>query len=303
MPQKLVNPSDLPLTDYACFYGNRLGNEAIAIAFTRENEEPGFIGWYESDPHEEISTAVLHEACRWLREKGKSTATGPMEGVTWNTYRFLIDSSQPIFKGEPEHPPWYPEFWKRAGFTEDQEYISKIFPVDQNPQDESKPSGDFEFIRITPADVGAYMNHLRKMTNQCFRINPFFAPMPPEWFNPSYQQIVDNLPEGFIRLAVNTSGNPAGFILTYPDQPGPEIEDPLDHQPRLVLKTLAVDPSVQQRGLGTALVNEAWKIARESGIPWMIYALMHSDNPSTRITPELKPHLIRRYVLMTRKLL
>lgn len=298
----LVNPEQLPLKDSVSFYGNRLGNEAVATVFIRENEEPGFIGWFDSDPDEQAAIAVLDEACMWIQKKQKNRAVGPMDGVTWGNYRFLMDEGPAIFRGEPSHPDWYPEYWRKAGFHTEHQYISKIFPVNTDAPKAENKNPDFEFIHITKAQVEGYMDDLREMTNYCFGINPYFTPMPTEWFNPSYRQIVDSLPEGFIRLAVDKSGKPVGFILTYPYQPDLNLNDPLNHQPRLVLKTLAVDPSIQKKGLGTALVNEAWNIAREHRIPWMIYALMHSGNPSTRISPELTPHLKRQYELLKKDL-
>jgi hypothetical protein len=69
----------------------------------------------------------------------------------------------------------------------------------------------------------------------------------------------------------------------------------------VIVKTVAVDPSVSGIGLGGMLVDLVQRSAREMGYCRIIHALMHETNLSRRIS-ERYARTIRRYALFSRSL-
>ncbi len=74
-----------------------------------------------------------------------------------------------------------------------------------------------------------------------------------------------------------------------------------DSGPRLVLKTLAVQPQLRRLGLGKLLVERANWAARQTGYAQVIHALMQDDNVSARLRAE-HTRVFRRYTLFVRDL-
>ena len=95
---------------------------------------------------------------------------------------------------------------------------------------------------------------------------------------------------------MNTAGELGGYCLCFPDILAPELK-------QFVVKSLAVDPSVQRASLGTALLAEAHERALGMGLTGgAIYALMHSDAHSTALSERAAGQVFRRYGLFEKTL-
>src|SRR2546423_463105 len=86
----------------------------------------GYIGHYAvTDPR--AAPQILALACDRLAARGCTLAVGPMDGNTWQRYRFLTErGSEPPFFLEPDNPDEWPRQWAEHGFTPLAEYYSAL---------------------------------------------------------------------------------------------------------------------------------------------------------------------------------
>src|SRR5581483_1650498 len=79
------------------------------------NHRVGLIGQFQAG---DVASSIelLNDACKILAEKNCTLAVAPMDGSTWNRYRFISRSdSRPAFFLEPQNPSFFPEHFHKAG--------------------------------------------------------------------------------------------------------------------------------------------------------------------------------------------
>jgi len=69
----------------------------------------------------------------------------------------------------------------------------------------------------------------------------------------------------------------------------------------LILKSMAVHPVLRSLGLGSWLIAQVQESAAAAGMDRIIFALMHDENNSARISAKYA-NVIRRYTLYSRAL-
>lgn len=302
----LPDPDDaLGVADYG-FPGYRLwvtedeaGKARIAAFVTKQHEE-GFLGWFECSGSFDHTRSCLNASLEWLGAQGVLQAVGPMNGLTWDSYRFTLHNSV-LFMGEPQHPSFYPEHWERYGFRVGERYFSRILaadPITPCTQEDLQAQLVEHSARLEPVNRDLYERHaagLHKLLNQAFtRIkNPYFVPISYEAFRARFDPLVDRLPEGFTYLIFNEQEQPIAILLTYPAQ-----FDTDERDWALVTKTIAIDPGLQKLKLGSRLIRYATWLAQQNGLPYQVLAMMHEDNPSMFFLNKHEPKQIRQYVLM-----
>ena len=122
-----------------------------------------------------------------------------------------------------------------------------------------------------------------------------YTPMAAEAFHAMYAPIHPMVDPRLVLTAYAPSGDAAGFCFTIPDRLNPDLRT-------FVIKTLAVDPTYRQAGLGSWLVGSAHSIAHDLG--WTaggIHALMWTGSHSRDISKHAG-RIFRRYALFEKDL-
>ena len=92
-----------------------------------EKGAAGLVGLYEAAPEYEITQRLLDTAIAFLKEQGCTYIWGPMAFSIWHSYRFKTDCwEDPPFMGEPQNPPYYPEFFEKYGFALSEQWESNV---------------------------------------------------------------------------------------------------------------------------------------------------------------------------------
>ena len=103
----------------------------INPGMTLEEGAAGLVGLYEAAPDYEITRQLLDTAVAFLKDQGCTYIWGPMAFSIWHGYRFKTDYwEDPPFMGEPQNPPYYPEFFKKYGFALSDQWESNIVSRD-----------------------------------------------------------------------------------------------------------------------------------------------------------------------------
>lgn len=252
---------------------------------------------------EESAKVLLDAACGHLAAQGCTLAVGPMNGNTWRGYRFVDESGgRPPFLLEPRNPVPYPAWWRAVGFGELSSYSSSVMELDGS--EAVPPTLKERIIRsgitIRPLDQDRYEEELatiHDLSLRSFTNNFLYTPLGRESFVSSYLKVKQHVDPQFVRIA-ERDGAPCGFVFGIPDLEAVARGE----RPAVIVKTLAVDPSSRSAGLGSLLVDELHRIAREKGYTEAIHALQHQANTSLKITGRHEGRAFRRYVLFAKPL-
>jgi GNAT superfamily N-acetyltransferase len=265
-------------------------------------ERLGAVGHFEAGDGESAEL-LLSALMQRLRKQGCTLAVGPMDGNTWRRYRFMSEpGNEPPFFLEPWNPPAYPEYFLQAGFTPLAHYTSARV-TDLSVRDERIPRA-VERLRAAgvswrPLNQDRFEEELKsiyRLSVKSFVENFLYTPISEQEFLAQYLAIAPYVrPE--LTLMAEQEGKLLGYLFGIPDlnrSGRGEIDT-------FIVKTVAVLPGRRSAGLGSVLVAESHRIAREQGYRYAIHALMHESNQSKNISAHYA-HGMRRYTLYQKRL-
>jgi len=267
-----------------------------------EDGKVGLIGYFYASSVE-AGCGLLRLACDRLREVGCELALGPMNGSTWRPYRLVLGNhGRPSFFMEPKNPEEWVESFKSAGFSVDSDYTSAVVDLGVGGPDLDRIRRDFAGmgLRMRPLHADRYLAELEAihaLSVEAFANNPWFTPQSFDDFRGGYERLQEHIVPEFV-LAAECGDRLEGFVFGLPDLNALAAW----RKPALIVKTLAVHPRSRFRGLGTILVDEVQKRAREAGYEEAIHALQHVGNPSVRLGGRFNPIVFRHYALFRRRL-
>ncbi len=259
-------------------------------------ERIGLIGHYaaESAPH---AAQILSAACAELARHGCTLAVGPMDGNTWRRYRLLTGrGEEPPFFLEPDNPDDWPLHFEAQGFIPLARYYSSLNEDIRRPWPIHPVSG----FAIRPLDLGQIdveLHRIWRMAIASFTGNFLYSPIDETEFGAMYARLLPMVKPDLVLIA-ERDANPAGFCFAVPDVLQARRGAPVD---TFIVKTLAILPEYQGRGLGTVMVARVNEAAAQLGFRRCIHALMHEDNPSRRIGKGFLRDF-RRYTLYAKPL-
>ena len=262
----------------------------------------GVVGHYAS-AGDEAAAALLEAAEERLRNAGCTIAIGPMNGNTWRSYRFVVGGSEcaPFFL-EPTNPRDWPAQFENAGFSVLASYFSSLNTDLARPDPrleaiEESVAGAGVTIRPAKADLRAELKSIYGVSQVSFRQNFLYTEIPESEFVAMYEPVLPvTRPE--LVLVAERAGQCVGYIFAIPDLAqqvrGPAIDT-------FIIKTVAVLPLQDIRGLGTLLVARAQQAGHAQGYRNCIHALMFEDNISRKISNHYA-FVMRQYALFAKVL-
>jgi GNAT superfamily N-acetyltransferase len=277
----------------SCWWG---GTAAV------DGEPIGVIGHYAASDAA-AGVHVLSHACARMADAGRGLAVGPMDGNTWRRYRFVVERGpEPPFLLEPDNPDEWPRQWSDAGFAPVATYTSAL--NDDLSRDDARTPAALERLRdagitiraFDPGRAEADLRRLYALSLVSFSRNFLYTPIGEAEFLAQNRAVLPFVkPE--LMLVAERGDSLAGFIFGIPDvlqgRRGAAIDT-------VILKTIAVDPSIGGMGLGGALIDLVQREARQLGFRRAIHALMHETNVS-RTMSDRYARTIRRYALFSRR--
>jgi GNAT superfamily N-acetyltransferase len=265
----------------------RSGEEIVARCATFEREDlPGtlFFGWYESIEELTASQILIEAVISDAWSKSFRSIIGPLNGTTWQQYRFAEDSGE-TFMGDVYHKPWYDRQMRAHGFSTCQTYHSS--------SGELTPLEHRSAVKIRNLESEAFEDELRLLHDislRSFDRNAFYTPISLEHFSAMYSGMRALIDPRLVKIAL-LNDEPAGFMFAYPDRFAPH---------RLVMKTVAVLPEYRGRGVSTAMDSAIRSTALSLGYWQAVYALYEANNVSARLAKASR--VLRTYHLYDRLL-
>lgn len=277
-------PDDKHLTACVVVLRNATPVGRCAFYFDMDPRDDGartaMVGSYECINDPEVAGAIFDEVRSLARKYRITRLIGPMEGNTWNSYRFNDAEDRPRFYMEPYHHPYYPAQWKAEGFVPLARYASRIdrdLVVDQLAirfKDEDLAVAGISVRPLNKAYLLQELALIGQFSIDAFKDNFLYTPLSVQEFVMKYHRLGQLLVPRLVLLAVDKKDTLLGFILGIPDMFSPD-------RTGLIVKSAARRKDAPS-GLGTHLLRKLEQSAVDLGFTSAIHAFMHEDNTSAR---------------------
>jgi hypothetical protein len=265
-----------------------------------EDQKAMCLGNYECENNANFSKAFLQHLIYAAKQNGAAYLIGPMNGSTWDAYRFNDQPGVDNFFFEPFNKSYYNQQFTDAEFQKIGNYYSAI-NEEMNYENSTLVKREKELVEegviFRNIDLDNYENELRNVYKLCmesFADNFLFTPISWEDFRSKYFSVLPYIDKDFVLLAEDADGQLCGFIFCLPNILNTENK-------QLIVKTVARKKGRNYRGLGDILGNKITSQAKALGYNGIIHALMFSDNHSLNISKKHSGKIINTYSLYAAK--
>ena len=244
-----------------------------------------------------------------LKKEGIETIIGPLNGTTWNTYRYVTEkgNGRP-FLLEPWNEDYSVSLFEKLGFKPLAGYISTVMEgMNSNGRknldkkiEKLKKFDYYKDTRVESAenkDLLKVLNKVYDLTVEAFKNNFLYSELEREIFLKMYMSYEDKIVKKFFKM-LYLKGELIGYVFGIPDYAELGYKGKID---TIILKTIAVSPEYNGKGMGYILINSLIEEAGKEGYENVIYALMHESNVSKNIGL-LLGNMLRRYTLFIKEL-
>jgi len=235
-------------------------------------------GYFDSINSIEVMILLTLEIAKYCTENGFSKIIGPLNCTTWDSYRLLKHAQAIPFFLDVLHPAYYHALWENCGWQISDSYHSTEAEV---AVISSEIDSDLTFhnkeIEIKPFDLAQFEEEIRSIYDLClisFKNNRYYSPIGFPDFLEKYQKAKAFINPEFVLVAKHQNRT-VGFIFCIPDLLNPQRN-------RLIIKTLAILPNAEYRGLGSFLTRMIY-LKATGKFDTMIHALMYDSNTSAHI--------------------
>lgn len=252
----------------------------------REKADIGWFGFFECSDDQEI----FHMLWKALREECATwdikQLRGPINGSIWNQYRFVSggDSSVPSFHGELLCKNYYHSLFQPLATNEVHYYSAKrdefnnLIDVTKPFYEKAQQEGvRIEKIKNTSPEL---MQQLFTLARRIFESSWGCVPLDDEELHYLYSQ--DKLVHLDSLYTMRKRDDLIGFAVCF-----------REGNSTLNIKTLAIDPAYQGKGLGNAFIHFVHADVHDR-INRMIYALIRSENKVSKL-PKDDAVVFRQY--------
>lgn len=254
------------------------------------------IGAYACYPDDNIAMTLMQHAKRICKELGYNYAVGPMNGSTWDAYRFSLNEDKDSFLMDVHQPSYYNSQFTNSGFEQIASYKSNVLidlSFDQTQLDKFESyflnkGACFRNISMTKVEDELY--DIARFCNQAFADNFLFTETDPAEFIRKYMKAAPYFDPSLIWIVENDEGAIQALLFAIPDKLDPSGET-------LIIKTMACLPNTKFRGVSTYLARKSKQIAVERGFKKIIHALFLDDNLSEKASKNMNAMTHKQYAL------
>ena len=241
------------------------------------------IGSYECISDLVISNKLITYAKELASSKGYQWLIGPMEGSTWNSYRFSLDNKYPNFFLEPYHHSYYNDHFIKGGFEPIAQYFSKR---DHKLEYDREKLESFEkhykdkgaiFRNLNSNNLETELEKIAAFSIEAYSNNFLYTPITINDFAKKYLKIKQYLDPELVWIVEDGTGDIQALAFSLKDYYDAKGET-------LIIKSLARKKSSPYRGIGSVLVQKTIQTAIQSGYKNIIHAFMIKDNTSLQIS-------------------
>ncbi len=257
------------------------------------------IGNYECQPDDTYAAVLLEKLITEAAIRGANYLIGPMNGSTWENYRFATSHDHPPFFTEPYHHLYYHGQFRQAGFGPLAEYFTNrdtSLTTDRPDIVQREKALRALGMTVRPINLNRYeeeISRIYEFNKLAFKTNFLFTPISQSAFCNKYASAVNFLNPAFTLVAEDDLQNIIGFYFCFDDVLNTS-------QKSLIAKTLARHPAPKWHGLGHVMGNLVVRKAAELGYESMLHPFIFSQGTSTRLSESFSGKNYRNYLLYGR---
>lgn len=298
-------PSDHLVASYVLLRNSR----PVARASLYHNPDllyearPGWaLGNYECVPDSDQANFLLNHLIDEAKAQGADYLLGPMNGSTWENYRFATDHDNPPFFLESYHPLYYNTQFKAAGFSKIADYYTNadttiLFDRPDIVVREKALVG--QGVAIRSIDLTRYETELEsiyELNSLAFKSNFLHTPISKSSFMKKYLAAKSIVNPNFTLMAECQNQNLIGYYFC--------TDDLLNTQEKsLIVKTLVRHPDPQWRGLGHVMGNVVYRNAARLGYSRIIHSFIYQQGTSAKLSKNFSGINYRNYALYGKKII
>jgi L-amino acid N-acyltransferase YncA len=264
-----------------------------------EGEPATCVGYFHCINDPAAAKRLIDAAAADTRALGINKMIGPLNGSTWESYRFRTSDDPAPFFLETANPAYYNKLFLAAGFKPLKTYYSfEVKPLE--PMSERIRNREQHFLNtgitfreMDPVHYEADVRKIYALSLECFKDNFLYTPYPIEAFAKKYRLLEDVFDPSMTLLAED-DGQLVGFVFM--------IDDAFcTTEKRVVFKTYAVHPRQKYAGLGAVLSQRLIEQLLQNGYTSSIHALVIEGSISFNIS-SAHSKVYRTYQLYARNL-
>ncbi len=243
-----------------------------------------------------VCNLLFNDAFTFAAGKQVKQVIGPMNGSTWETYRFALNWDHRPFFSEVFQPAYYPQLLLTLDFKLLARYVSHIqeaFHYNQEKVEQLKQTFMEQEVIVRQIDLLNFESEIEKLypfISASFSGNFLYAPISYSDFRQKYLSQQKWLDPRFVLIAENKNKAIIGLVLAFPDYFDNKKE-------ALVVKTVARDGDKKYAGLVHVMYAQLLDELKAAGYAKAIHAYMHQDNRSVALSDFFSGALLREYVL------
>ncbi|TDE16326.1 hypothetical protein [Dyadobacter psychrotolerans] len=260
------------------------------------------IGNYECMDNPLYAAEILSHIQSEARTLNAPDLIGPMNGSTWENYRFGVSNENPLFFTEQLHPFFYNDHFMDAGFEPIAHYFSNIdksFKFDKPEILKREEEFHREGVVIRPIDLFRFEDEIARIydfNTVAFRTNFFYTPITKDAFIAKYIHTKKYIDPEFTLLAEDKSQNVIGYYFCVNDFFNTKKKS-------LIVKTLARHPDPKWSGLGHVIGNIIYRKAAALGYSSAIHPFIYQRGTSTRLSENFSGVNYKNYVLYGKQII
>lgn len=280
----------IPVARYALYFNPYL---------LHQDEQTACIGSYECEDNPETAALVLQHALEQSAAGEAGYLIGPMEGSTWNNYRFSDHNDFPNFWMEPFHHSYYGKHFRENGFEQIGEYRSNIerdLAVDETSLIEREATYremGAVFRNLKMDDFHADLLQLAGFCNEVFQENFLFSPIDARDFVSKYGKAKSVIDPELVWVVEDQAGEIHALFFALPDLMDPKKET-------LIVKTIARKKDSPFKGISAFLADKTFVSAKQKGMTQAIHAYFRVENASANISQKHQGEPYKSYSLFAK---
>ena len=262
------------------------------------NQRTACIGSYECVEDAWMAKKLIHFAASTAKAKGYSWLVGPMEGSTWQSYRFSLHNDFPNFLLEPYHHIYYNEHFKKSGFSVIARYYSNLdnrleYDVEKLHYFQNHYSQKGALVRhIDTSNLEQELENIARFSLNAFYNNFMYTPIAVQEFVGQYLKLKRHINPKWVHIVEDTGQNIHAVAFAIPD----------DSTNTLIIKSIACRPGSSFKGIATYLAIRLIESARSFGFERIIHAFMKEGNSSLSTSKKYTIAPYKAYALYGLKL-
>jgi L-amino acid N-acyltransferase YncA len=259
------------------------------------------IGNYECMDNPEYAARMLAHLQSEARLMNAPYLIGPMNGSTWESYRFGLSDENRTFFTEQVHHLYYNRHFTDAGFKCIAHYYSNIdrsMTFDRPEILERAQELSENGVAIRSIDLSHFEEEIERIYEfnlVAFKTNFLYTPIRKEAFIAKYAHTKNYIDPEFTLLAEDKNQDLIGYFFC--------IRDFFSvNEKSLIVKTLARHPDPKWSGLGHVIGNYIYRKAAELHYKNIIHSFVYHNGKSTRLTANFSGINYKNYALYGKQL-